>query len=64
MAKGEPLAVGDEVKCKRCGTWHPVYQKYPDASTADRDFLYVTCGGFDYYAGSIGATDRGGRRPT
>lgn len=51
---------GCEVKCPTCGHWHVIYQKpiAPTQPESDRDLLYFTCRGEEYFAGALGTTGR------
>lgn len=48
------LAADQELKCKRCGSWHVVFgsRDSEEGTPYARTMLYVTCRGEMYYAGT------------
>jgi hypothetical protein len=39
--------------CRHCGQWHRVERPSSGRSTAENNYLYVTCNGAQYYAGCL-----------
>lgn len=58
------MQAGDEQKCPRCGQWHVLEQRNAAGVTAyERTMLYVTCGGHQFYAGTLGQPSKHPTRP-
>ncbi len=48
-----PLRPGDPYRCLRCHTDHVIEQPSADRTTAERNFLYITCRGERYFVGQV-----------
>lgn len=58
------LRPGDEQHCAHCGGWHVLeLRNREDEHPHTRSFLYTTCRGQVYFAGSIGSAGRHETRP-
>jgi hypothetical protein len=57
-AMSDVLQRGLEVHCPRCRQWHVVEQPYAAATTAEREYRYVTCGPHRYFVGQFGRASR------
>jgi hypothetical protein len=55
----ERLAIGDRVRCPKCGRWHPADLESSGSATdyAER-MLYIRCGQSLFYVGQVGGTAR------